>query len=112
MATFEEQLDSLLERAKTIASPSKLRTAFEKQPADKWMNDVQIFYSTYLKDHALGQRINTILFHRSTGAFEELVSCLWMKRMEFLRLISPDTVRKMCLNMMYLFPMPIRIRKT
>ena len=104
MATFEEQLDSLLERAKTIASPSKLRTAFEKQPADKWMNDVQIFYNTYLKDHALGQRINTILFHRSTGAFEDLVSCL--------RLISPDTVRKMCLNMMYLFPMPIRIRKT
>lgn len=76
MATFEEQLDSLLERAKTIASPNKLRTASEKQPADKWMNDVQIFYNTYLKDHALGQRINTILFHRSTGAFEELVSCL------------------------------------
>lgn len=35
MATFEEQLDSLLERAKTIASPNKLKTASEKQPADK-----------------------------------------------------------------------------
>lgn len=76
MATFEEQLDSLLERAKSIVPPNKLKTAAEKQPADKWMNDVQIFYNTYLKDHALGQRINTILFHRSTGAFEELVSCL------------------------------------
>ena len=29
MATFEEQLDSLLERAKTIASPNKLKTASE-----------------------------------------------------------------------------------
>ena len=76
MATFEEQLDSLLERAKSIVPPNKLKTAAEKQPADKWMNDVQIFYDTYLKNHALGQRINTILFHRSTGAFEELVSCL------------------------------------
>ena len=76
MATFEEQLDSLLERAKSIVPPNKLKTAAEKQPADKWMNDVEIFYNNYLKDHALGRRINTILFHRSTGAFEELVSCL------------------------------------
>lgn len=76
MATFEEQLNSLLEQAKSIAPPNKLKTAAEKQPADKWMNDVQIFYTTYLKDHALGQRIHTILFQRSTGAFEELVSCL------------------------------------
>ena len=76
MATFEEQLDSLLERAESIVPPNKLKTAAEKQPADKWMKDVEIFYNNYLKDHALGQRINTILFHRSTGAFEELVSCL------------------------------------
>ena len=45
MATFEEQLDSLLERAKSIVPPNKLKTAAEKQPADKWMNDVQIFYN-------------------------------------------------------------------
>ena len=76
MATFEEQLDSLLERTKSIVPPNKLKTAAEKQPADKWMNDVQIFYNDYLKDHALGQRIDSKLFHRSTGAFEELVSCL------------------------------------
>ena len=114
MATFEEQLDSLLERAKSIVPPNKLKTAAEKQPADKWMNDVQIFYNTYLKGHALGQRINTILFHRSTGAFEAfaVTMLLWMKRMEFPRLISPDTARKTCLNMMCLFPMPIKTRKT
>ena len=62
MATFEEQLNSLLERAKSIVPPNKLKTAAEKQPADKWMNDVQIFYDTYLKNHALGQRMHTLLF--------------------------------------------------
>ncbi len=76
MATFEEQLDALLEQARGITAPGKLKTAAEKQPADKWMNDVQIFYNNYLKTHALGNRIYTLLFHRSTGAFEELVSCL------------------------------------
>ncbi len=62
MATFEEQLDSLLERAKSILPPNKLKTAAEKQQADKWMNDVEIFYNNYLKNHALGQRIkhNTV----------------------------------------------------
>ena len=54
MATFEEQLDSLLERAKSILPPNKLKTAAEKQQADKWMNDVEIFYNNYLKNHALG----------------------------------------------------------
>lgn len=49
MATFEEQLDSLLERAKSILPPNKLKTAAEKQQADKWMNDVEIFYNNYLK---------------------------------------------------------------
>ena len=76
MATFEEQLDSLLERAKNIAPPDIFKTASENQPADKWMNDVQIFYEAHLKNHALAQRIYTLLFARSTGAFEELVSCL------------------------------------
>lgn len=76
MATFEERLNALLETANNIAPPSKLKTASEIAPADKWMNDVQIFYDTYLKEHSLGQRIHTILFHRSTNAFEELVSCL------------------------------------
>ena len=73
MATFEEQLDSLLERAKSIVPPNKLKTAAEKQPADKWMNDVQIFYNDYLKDHALGQRIDSKLFHRSTRSEERRV---------------------------------------
>ena len=40
MATFEEQLDSLLERAKSIVPPNKLKTASEKQPADNDMYPV------------------------------------------------------------------------
>ena len=33
-------------------------------PSNIWMDDVQIFYSNYLKNHALGERINSLLFHR------------------------------------------------
>ena len=76
MATFEERLDSLLAQANDIDSPNKLKSAAEKQEADKWMNDVQIFCGNYLKEHILYSRMDTLLFHRSTGAFEELVSCL------------------------------------
>lgn len=43
------------------------------KPSEIWMNDVQIFYENYLKDHALGDRIKSLLFHRK---YNELVSCL------------------------------------
>lgn len=35
-----------------------------------------IFYNNYLKEHPLGQRIKTILFHRSLDAYKDLVGCL------------------------------------
>ena len=37
---------------------------------------LKFFYHKYLKEHALGSRIKTILFHRSLGAYRQLVSCL------------------------------------
>ena len=40
------------------------------------MNDVQIFYDNYLKEHALGNRIKTHLFHRGLHAYDELIACL------------------------------------
>ena len=81
MADFEEQLNELLERAKSIKSPinaSSIGTNIDayNRPAEVWMNDVQIFYDNYLKDHALGDRMQSILFHRMLSAFGELVSCL------------------------------------
>lgn len=78
MMNFEEQLNSLLERTKNIKSPinaAPLGTNISEYnaPSNIWMDDVQIFYSNYLKNHALGERINTLLFHRK---YNELVSAL------------------------------------
>ena len=81
MATFEEQLNDLLERTKSIKSPintAGLGTNINEynRPSEIWVNDVEIFYNQYLKDHPLGSRMQTILFHRSLDAYSQLISCL------------------------------------
>lgn len=79
--TFEEQLDSLLSRTKNIKEPINVTPArtniveYDKS-SEIWMNDVQIFYEKYLKEHALGNRIKTLLFHRGLHAYDEIVACL------------------------------------
>ncbi len=78
MTDFESQLNELLERTKNIKSPinaAPLGTDINEynRPSEVWMNDVQIFYENYLKDHALRDRIYTLLIHRK---YNELVSCL------------------------------------
>jgi hypothetical protein len=79
--TFEEQLDSLLERSQNIkapinAAPLGTNIAGYNKSSEIWMNDVQIFYENYLKKHALGNRIKTLLFHRGLHAYDELIACL------------------------------------
>lgn len=81
MADFEEQLNDLLNRAKTIkapinAAPIGININEYNQPSEVWINDVEIFYNNYLKEHPLGQRMKTLLFHRSLNTFNDLVSCL------------------------------------
>ncbi len=81
MATFEEQLDNLLDRTKTIKSPINAATIGTNineynRPSEVWINDVEIFYKKYLKEHSLGERIKTILFHRNRNAYNDLVGCL------------------------------------
>lgn len=81
MVDFETQLNELLERTKSIKSPinsAPLGTNINEynMPSEIWMNDVQIFYENYLKDHALGERIKSLLLHRGLGAYSNLVSCL------------------------------------
>ncbi len=75
MSDFERQLKTLLYRSEKIAGPDdRIQVGTAKSVLqDEWMNDVQIFHSTYLKEHPLNGRINTLLFHRK---FSELVSCL------------------------------------
>lgn len=81
MATFEEQLNELLERTKSIKAPvnaAPIGTSMSdyNHPSDVWANDVEIFYNKYLKKHSLGDRIKSILFHRTTSAYKELIGCL------------------------------------
>ena len=81
MSRFEEELNELLERAKKIPEPISIApygldiTAHNK-PSMDWMNDVDIFYNKYLKEHALGSRMKTLLFQRYLGNYIQLVSCL------------------------------------
>ena len=81
MATFEEQLNDLLKRTHSIKSPisaAPIGTDMNEynRPSEVWVNDVEIFYNNYLKDHPLGSRIKTILFHRNLDAYNDLVGCL------------------------------------
>ena len=81
MATFEEQLNGLLDRTKNIKSPINAATIGTNineynRPSEIWVNDVEIFYNQYLQDHPLGSRMKTILFHRSLDAYSQLISCL------------------------------------
>ena len=81
MSQFERELNDLLERSKSINRPANASihgtdlTEYN-QPSQEWINDVEIFYNRYLKDHALGSRIKTILVHRNLDAYTQLVSCL------------------------------------
>ena len=78
---FERELDELLDRAKKIkapinAAPPGINIDEYNRPSEIWMNDVQIFYENYLKDHALGDRIKSLLFHRGLRAYGDLVAAL------------------------------------
>ena len=81
MTKFESELNSLLDRTKEIKSPINAGTLGTNineynRPSEDWINDVEIFYNKYLKEHSLGNRINTILIHRTLSAYNDLVSCL------------------------------------
>ena len=78
---FEEEMQQLLYRAQNIkapinAAPISISISEYNKPSVDWINDFEIFYNKYLKEHSLAQRIKTILFHRQLNAFNELVSCL------------------------------------
>ena len=76
--TFEKELNTLIKRTENIKSPinaAPLGTSIHlyNKPSEIWMNDVQIFYDNYLVEHALGDRIKSLLFHRK---YNELVATL------------------------------------
>ena len=81
LSPFEKTLKLLLERAKTIKPPinaASIGTSIDEhnKPSNVWINDFEIFYNKYLKDHSLSKRIETILFHRTLNAYNDLVAIL------------------------------------
>lgn len=78
---FEKELNDLLKRTKTIKSPinaAAIGTSISEynKPSNIWINDFEIFYNKYLKDHSLAKRIKAILFHRTLDAYNDLVAIL------------------------------------
>ena len=77
MSEFEKKLADLLERANSLSKPNRMKTDSQGKEqnlqANIWMDDVQTFYSTYLRSHPLSSRIDTLLFQRR---FDELVAAL------------------------------------
>ncbi len=80
MTKFESELNSLLDRTKCIDPPIKAALGTNiveyNRPSEDWINDVEIFYNRYLKEHPLSSRISTILIHRDLSAYTDLASCL------------------------------------
>lgn len=77
MSEFEKKLTDLLERAAKLDAPNRIKldesTKANNLLANVWMDDVQTFYSTYLKSHPLSSRIDMLLLQRK---FNELVAAL------------------------------------
>lgn len=77
MSEFEKKLADLLERANSLSKPNRMKTDSQGKEqnlqANIWMDDVQTFYSTYLRSHPLSSRIDTLLLQRK---FDELVAAL------------------------------------
>ena len=70
MSQFERELSNLLERAKTIKKPINTAPigtdmAEHNRPSEDWINDAEIFFNKFLKNHSLADRIKRLLFHRS-----------------------------------------------
>ena len=79
---FEEELNALVQRTKVNDENPSSTASYEtinrtlnenKKRHEVWMNDVDIFYNKYLKEHPLGQKIDTWLFHRK---YDQLVAAL------------------------------------
>ena len=78
---MKDYLDNLLLRSEEIQTTAKANDSYVRfgdyaKDIDRWINDVDIFYQRNLQNHPLGNRIRTLIFHRSKNCFQELINCL------------------------------------
>ena len=80
MSQFERELSNLLDRAGSIKNPINTApigtdVAEYNRPSEDWVNDAEIFFNKFLKNHSLADRMKRLLFHRSLDCFSQLASC-------------------------------------
>lgn len=74
MNGFEEELQQLIDRSNDVKTAVKtLIGGGYDDSIEIWMNDVEIFYNKYLREHPLKDRIHMLLIHRKNA---ELAACL------------------------------------
>lgn len=102
MSQFEKELSALLDRTKTIkrpinTAPINIDITEYNKPSTEWMYDVEIFYDKYLKEHPLGDKINSLLSRRGLNDYSELVACLKSisRDKTFLDKMKGDSAEKM-----------------
>ena len=80
MMNFEMYLNKLLDEAKKIEKVSDTTKSNKKKC--EWINDVQFFYDTYLKNHSstsiegIAKNIKDALFFEKDTEFDDLQSYL------------------------------------
>lgn len=65
-------LNQLIQEAYQIQSKGNSNT----DEKEEWLNDAQIYIENNLKSNSLYQRMERILFHRTSTAFKDLLLCL------------------------------------
>ena len=109
--TMEQQIKNLLIRARDIQSLAKSNDSYVRfgdytKDVDIWINDVDIFYQRYLKEHPLKNRFHSIIFHRSKDCFRSLISCLesvcadreFLKKREVINMKDYEKFLKKCVD--------------
>lgn len=79
---FEEELSALVQQSQIKDAKPSRNASYEtinrieyenKKRHEVWMNNFDIFYQKYLKEHPLGQKIDTWLFQRK---YAQLIAAL------------------------------------
>ena len=108
-SAFEQELKQLLDRAKNINAPIRIAPPNvdieeHNRPSRDWLNDAEIFFNKYLKNHSLAPRMKSLFFHRQQKAYIEIKSCLESisRDADFIRetneILEDNNMKKTALN--------------
>lgn len=78
---FETELYELINRTKYIlppdgSFPSSIAVLENNKQSEIWINDVEIFFNNFLKDHPLAEQMKKIFSIRNLRAYSDLIAIL------------------------------------